>query len=94
MKTVILGPSLDDVVVSGGTISASMDGMVLTYRLPQGMEFDDADLNNIRQAFWQACILGSKRWHIEDMLNNVFGVAGVFMITRKPVLGKEEVELR
>lgn len=92
MKTITIGPSLSDVTIEGGKISAVMNNKELVYKAPEGMEFAEKDYDTVKRAFWEACVISSRPWQVEDVLNNYFGIKGSFSIT--PMLGKEEVQLR
>ena len=91
MKTITIGPSLSDVTIEGGKISAPMNGKTLVYKAPEGMEFAGKDYDAVKRAFWEACVISSRPWQVEGVLNDYFGIKGTFTIT--PIVGKEEVQL-
>ena len=92
MRTIVIGPSLADVKIEGNIISASFEDRVLVYELPYSLDVLNRNVEASKEAFWWACVIGSKPWHIAQALNDYFGVTGLFHI--KPIVGKEEVQLR
>ncbi len=89
--TVKIGPSLKEITLDGGVLTAPFDGFKLTYELPRNLVFDTKNADEIKKAFWNACVICSKPWQIADSLNNYFGLIGLVKITETPKIGKQEV---